>query len=272
MELAEPLCDVVSVATGGRPSTLHVTISIGVAPIAAGAGRPTPRSPTPTSRSTRRKGRAATARGCSRHGAVPGRRAAGVAVAAGRRRAGRGHDAAGRPADRRPRAPGVAVRHELLIRLRDRLEPPLAPRRLPARGRAHRPGAAARPLGAGARGRRRWPRRARRRRGCGFEVNVSARSLDDPGAGRLDPRAAQGGRGEPERLGLEITETAAISSLDAARLPRPAAVRGGLRLHARRLRRGLRLVLPPQEPAVHRRQDRGGVRAAGRRPTPSTAR
>jgi len=40
---------------------------------------------------------------------------------------------------------------------------------------------------------------------------------------------------------------------------------GGLRLHPRRLRRGLRLLLPPQEPAVHGGQDRGGVRAAGRR-------
>jgi EAL domain-containing protein (putative c-di-GMP-specific phosphodiesterase class I) len=48
-------------------------------------------------------------------------------------------------------------------------------------------------------------------------VNVSARSLDDPELGGWILEQLKVADVEPERLGLEITETAAISSLDAAR-------------------------------------------------------
>ena len=49
-------------------------------------------------------------------------------------------------------------------------------------------------------------------------MNVSARSLDDPELGGWILDQLKVAEVEPDRLGLEITETAAISSLDAARL------------------------------------------------------
>ena len=216
-------------------------------------------------------GRAATARGCSR-GALPGGRAAGVGAAARRRRAGRGHDAALRPADRRPRhRPSRPPRAAHPARATG-CEPALGPADfLPAAERTDLV-LRTRPLGARSARSARWPRRGRARRACCFEVNVSARSLDDPELGRLDPRAAQGGRGGAGAARPGDHRDRRDQQPRRRALPRPAAHRGGLRLHARRLRRRVRLVLPPQEPAVHRRQDRGRVRAAGRRPTPSTAR
>ena len=66
MALAERLCDAVGRGAGRwttRP--LRVTVSVGVAPVAAGADVRGQRWPTPTSRSTRRRARAATGRGCS---------------------------------------------------------------------------------------------------------------------------------------------------------------------------------------------------------------
>ena len=203
--------------------------------------------------------------------AVPGRRAPGVAAAAGRRRAGRGHDAAWTPSRSSTSRTGRTGRHELLIRLRDGLEPAPGPAEfLPAAertdlvlrldrwvleravaGAGHAAGAARR---ASARGQR---------------LGALA---GDPDLGRLDPRAAQGGRG---RAGAARAGDHRDRRRSAASTPRASsrgAHRGGLRLRARRLRRGLRLVLLPQVPAVHHGQDRGRVRAAGRRPTPSTAR
>jgi EAL domain-containing protein (putative c-di-GMP-specific phosphodiesterase class I) len=55
------------------------------------------------------------------------------------------------------------------------------------------------------------------RNGLRLEVNISARSLEDDELGEwiLDELAGHGV--EPDRLGLEITETTAITNLDAAR-------------------------------------------------------
>ena len=70
-------------------------------------------------------------------------------------------------------------------------------------------------LGPGHRGR--WPRR-RPQAGLRLEVNVSARSLEDDELGGWILDLLKEAEVAPHRLGLEITETTAISSLDAARL------------------------------------------------------
>ena len=54
--------------------------------------------------------------------------------------------------------------------------------------------------------------------GLRLEVNVSARSLENPDLGRWILELLKEAEVAPERLGLEITETTAIKSLDAARL------------------------------------------------------
>jgi EAL domain-containing protein (putative c-di-GMP-specific phosphodiesterase class I) len=114
-------------------------------------------------------------------------------------------------------ATGVAGRHELLIRLRDGLEPSLGPADfLPAAEltdlvleldrwvleRAVRALAEPRAQAAGLR----------------LEVNLSARSLENPDLGRWILELLKKAEVSPGRLGLEITETTAIDSLDAARL------------------------------------------------------
>lgn len=111
---------------------------------------------------------------------------------------------------------GTVVRHELLVRLRDGLDPPLGPAEfLPA---AERSGLVLR-----------LDRRVLERAVAALatpwaldshlrlEVKVSARSLEDPelGAWILSVLARAGV--DPRRLGLEITETAALGSIDAAR-------------------------------------------------------
>lgn len=111
---------------------------------------------------------------------------------------------------------GTAVRHELLIRLRDGLEPALGPAEfLPAAERTdlvlrldrwvleRAIAALATP----------WALESHLR----LEVNVSARSLDDPELGAWILSVLSRAHVDPRRLGLEITETAAIASIDAAR-------------------------------------------------------
>jgi diguanylate cyclase (GGDEF)-like protein len=111
---------------------------------------------------------------------------------------------------------GTVVRHELLIRLRDGLEPALGPAEfLPAAERTdlvlrldrwvleRAIAALATP----------WALESHLR----LEVNVSARSLDDPELGAWILSVLSRADVDPRRLGLEITETAAIASIDAAR-------------------------------------------------------
>ena len=111
---------------------------------------------------------------------------------------------------------GVAARHELLIRLRDGLEPVLGPAEfLPAAEQTdlvlhldrwvleRAVAALATP----------WARESHLQ----LEVNVSARSLDDAELGPWILAVLARAGVDPRRLGLEVTETAAIGSLDAAR-------------------------------------------------------
>lgn len=111
---------------------------------------------------------------------------------------------------------GVAARHELLIRLRDGLEPVLGPAEfLPAAEQTdlvlhldrwvleRAVAALATP----------WARESHLQ----LEVNVSARLLDDAELGPWILAVLARAGVEPRRLGLEVTETAAIGSLDAAR-------------------------------------------------------
>ena len=114
-------------------------------------------------------------------------------------------------------ATGRASRWELLVRLRDGIEPALGPADfLPA---AERTDLVLRLD--------RWvleravlalasPRA--RTAGLRLEVNVSARSLEDADFGRWVLNRLKEAEVEPRRLGLEITETTAISSLEAARV------------------------------------------------------
>jgi diguanylate cyclase (GGDEF)-like protein/PAS domain S-box-containing protein len=111
---------------------------------------------------------------------------------------------------------GRATRWELLIRLRDGLDPPLGPADfLPA---AERTDLVLRLD--------RWvlERAVRalatpnaRARGLQLEVNISARSLEDDGLGHWILGLLAAHEVLPRRLGLEITETTAITSVQAAR-------------------------------------------------------
>ena len=113
-------------------------------------------------------------------------------------------------------ATGRTSRYELLIRLRDGNYPLLGPVDfLPAAERTDLVlrldrwvlERAIRALAA--------PRA--RQSGLRLEVNVSARSLEDDDLGRWILACLAAADVEPRRLGLEITETTAIGSLDAAR-------------------------------------------------------
>ena len=179
------------------------------------------------------------------------------AAAAGRRRARRRRRCSSTRSRSSTWPPAAPAARELLIRLRDGLDPPLGPADfLPA---AERTDLVLRldrwVLGAG--GAARWPRRAARGRGLRLEVNISARSLEDDDLGDwvLAELAGARRRARPARAG---------DHRDRPRSPtwtRPSALvgrltDGRLRLLPRRLRRRVRLVLPPQAPAVHRGEDR----------------
>jgi diguanylate cyclase (GGDEF)-like protein/PAS domain S-box-containing protein len=113
-------------------------------------------------------------------------------------------------------ATGRTERWEVLIRLRDGQEPVLGPAEfLPAAERSDLVLRLDRWVLA--RAVRALASEQASRRGLRLEVNISARSLEDDELGEwiLDELAAHGV--EPARLGLEITETTAITNLDAAR-------------------------------------------------------
>jgi diguanylate cyclase (GGDEF)-like protein len=111
---------------------------------------------------------------------------------------------------------GRAGRHEVLIRLRDGLDPPVGPSEfLPAAERTDLVlqldrWVLDRAIGALA--------ASPPESGLRLEVNVSARSLEDDELGSWILDLLKEAEVAPHRLGLEITETTAISSLDAARL------------------------------------------------------
>jgi len=113
-------------------------------------------------------------------------------------------------------ATGRVICHELLLRLRDGLQPPLGPDEfLPAVERTDLILRIDRWVVQQAVATLAAP--AARRAGLCLEVNVSSRSLEDPLFGDHVVRTLHAADVEPARLGIEITETAAITSLEAAR-------------------------------------------------------
>jgi diguanylate cyclase (GGDEF)-like protein len=214
LALAELLCEAVSVATAVDP-TLHVTVSVGVAPIAAGQSSDATLAHADLALyAAKGAGRNRARLFCDAHYQSAAHRVSllqrvGAALEAGTMRL-----YAQPIVDLRT---GRAARHELLIRLRDGLEPALSPADfLPAAERtdlvleldrwvlerAVQALANTRAQAAGLR----------------LEVNVSARSLENPDLGRWILELLKESEVAPERFGLEITETTAIKSLDAARL------------------------------------------------------
>ena len=215
MELAETLCDVIGHAPFGRADGIRVTISVGVA-IVDGAATDVETvlahadlALYEAKRVGRNRARLFTPEqyeDAARRVSVLHRVAAAL-------------DEGTMTLDAQPivdLATGRTSRHELLIRLRDGLEPDLGPAEfLPAAERTDLVLRIDRWVVERAIAALATPR-ARADGRC-FEVNVSARSLDDQDLGGWILEQLKVAEVEPERLGLEITETAAIGSLDAAR-------------------------------------------------------
>ncbi len=214
LALAERLCEAVSVATAVDP-TLHVTVSIGVAPIAAGEACATALAHADLALyAAKGAGRNRARVFCEAHYRAAAHRVSLL------QRVGAALEEATMRLYAQPIVDlrtGAAARHELLIRLRDGQEPPLSPADfLPPAERTdlvldldrwvlqHAVQALASPRAQAA--------------GLRLEVNVSARSLENPDLGQWILELLKEAEVAPERLGLEITETTAIKSLDAARL------------------------------------------------------
>jgi diguanylate cyclase (GGDEF)-like protein len=215
MELAETLCDVVGhTPVGDRVDAIRVTISVGVAIVGGSADVETVLARADLALyEAKRVGRNRARLFSSGQYEEAARR---VSVL---QRVAAALDEGTMSLDAQPivdLATGRTGRHELLIRLRDGLQPDLGPAEfLPAAERTDLVlridrWVVERAVAALA------TQRARTDDLC-FEVNVSARSLDDPELGGWILERLKVADVEPERLGLEITETAAISSLDAAR-------------------------------------------------------
>ena len=149
---------------------------------------------------------------------------------------------------------GLAGRHEVLIRLRDGLDPPVGPAEfLPAAERTDLVlqldrWVLDRAIGALA--------ASPPESGLRLEVNVSARSLEDDELGRLDPRPPQGGRGRAGPARSRDHRDDRDQQSGRRPPPRGAADRRRMRLRPRRLRCRLRFLLLPQAPAVHHGEDR----------------
>ncbi|SCL25264.1 diguanylate cyclase (GGDEF) domain-containing protein [Micromonospora pallida] len=111
---------------------------------------------------------------------------------------------------------GEVVSHELLIRLRDGRQPPLAPGDfLPTVERDDLIGELDRWVVATATSALADP--AAVAAGMRLDVNISARSMESPGFGDWVVRRLRGVGVDADRLGLEVTETAAITNVAAVR-------------------------------------------------------
>lgn len=123
---------------------------------------------------------------------------------------------------------GEVVAHEVLIRLEDGIEPALQPGEfLPAVERTDLVHRLDRRVLERAIQALATP--AARASGLHLDVNVSGRSLADPELGDWILSVLDEQQVEPGRLGLEITETAAIASVDAARKLATTLVTAGCR-------------------------------------------
>ncbi|TWJ21502.1 putative bifunctional diguanylate cyclase/phosphodiesterase [Micromonospora endolithica] len=113
-------------------------------------------------------------------------------------------------------ATGAVVSHELLIRLRDGRQPPLHPVEfLPTVERDDLIGELDRWVVATASAALADP--AVVAAGTCFDVNISARSMESPGFGDWVVGVLRAAGVEPGRLGVEVTETAAITNVAAVR-------------------------------------------------------
>jgi diguanylate cyclase (GGDEF)-like protein/PAS domain S-box-containing protein len=215
LEMAEDLCDVVSNApVVDRSDAIRVTISIGVAVVGGEVD--------PDSGLARADLALYEAKRAGRNRArlfTPGQYREAMRRVSVLQRVAAALDEGTMCLDAQPivdLATGRTGRHELLIRLRDGLEPELGPAEfLPAAERTDLVLRIDRWVLSRAVDALASPR-ARAAALC-FEVNVSARSLDDPELGGWILEQLKLAEVEPARLGLEITETAAISNLEAAR-------------------------------------------------------
>ncbi len=214
MAMAERLCDTVAVASAVDP-TLYVTVSVGVAPV-------TPGQPADVALARADLALyAAKSAGRNR----PRLFSEELYQAAAHRvsllqRVGAALEEGTMKLYAQPivdLATGFAGRHELLIRMHDGLEPGLGPADfLPAAERTD----LVLELDRWVLERAVKALAGRRARAAGLrlEVNISARSLENPDLGGWILELLKKAEVSPERLGLEITETTAIDSLDAARL------------------------------------------------------
>ena len=184
--------------------------------------------------------------------------APGVIAPAGPDRAGPGHDAAGRAADRRSDdRPHVALRGADPAPRRKL--PAARSGRLPAGRRADRPGAAPGSLGAGT------SHSGARHAGCaGAWVAAGGQRVGALAGGRrpgpLDPGRPGAGRRRAEPPGTGDHRDDGDRQPGGGPIAGHPADGGRLRVRPGRLRGRLRFVLLPETPAVHLGQDRRGVR------------
>ncbi|MFC0003442.1 putative bifunctional diguanylate cyclase/phosphodiesterase [Micromonospora siamensis] len=126
-------------------------------------------------------------------------------------------------------ATGQVVSHELLVRLRDGAEPVLSPAEfLPTVERDDLIGDLDRWVVATATAALAEP--GATRAGLRFDINISARSLESPGFGDWVVRTLRAAGIAADRLGLEVTETAAITNVAAVRHLADALRDAGCRL------------------------------------------
>ena len=220
MKLAETLCDVVGhTPVGDRVDAIRVTISVGVAIVGSGDSAGTADVETALAHADLALYEAKRVGRNRARLFTPGQYEEAARRVSVLERVVSALDGGTMSLDAQPivdLASGRTGRHELLIRLRDGLEPALGPAEfLPAAERTDLVLRIDRWVVERAVAALATPRA--RAEGLCFEVNVSARSLDDPELGGWILEQLKVAEVEPERLGLEITETAAISSLDAAR-------------------------------------------------------
>lgn len=216
IELAERLCDAVAVATiVDEAAALRITVSIGVATVTPGQRAEASLAQADLALyEAKNSGRNRARLFALNHYHQAARRVSLL------ERVSSALESGAMQLDSQPiidLATGRTSRHELLIRLRDGHEPTLRPADfLPDAERTDLVLRLDRWVLQRAVQALATPRA--RTMDLRLEVNVSARSLEDTDLGRFVLDGLKEAEVDPRRLGLEITETTAIGSLDAARV------------------------------------------------------